>query len=297
MANLHLVTGYQGSNHIKAADHGAFNAAIFGSGNYILPLGDQFAATLVSNNLVRIGSGEMLMQGRHIRLGSGDTVDLTIDNGSNGANRIDFIVVRYTRNVKLGTESANLVVVKGNTTTGTPQEPEVTTGDIINDAAATNDVPLYRIPITGISVGEPELLVDIAASIPELCDKIAAKLDDSTVADYVIGQGTDLGWKWRKWKSGRKECWFASPFTCEVKTSAGGGGFYVSPTCRYNFPLTFETIDNYQISGGANSANANSNVFWRFLSVETTNCVVQAVSTNGAIDSAEWLCSIYISGT
>lgn len=296
MANLHLVTGYGGSSHIKASDHGAFNAAVFGSGNYILPLGDQFAATVVSNNLVRIGSGEMLMQGRHIRLGSGNTVDLTIDNGVNGLNRIDLIVVRYELN-KLGIESANLVVVKGDATSGTPQEPEVTTGDIINNAATTNDVPLYKIPITGISVGEPELLVETAKAIPEICEMIAEKLDDSTVADYVVGQDTTGTWKWREWKSGRKECWTSTTLTCAIKNSAGGGGFYVSGDCNYIFPVTFTTIDNSQISGGAGSDNVDCNVFPRFLSVQSTSCTIQVVSMNGAVDSGKWKIDIYISGT
>ena len=66
MANMHLVTGYANKEHIKSADQGSFNAAMLGEGEFVLERGNKFASTIISNNIVRIKDGDILMQGRHI---------------------------------------------------------------------------------------------------------------------------------------------------------------------------------------------------------------------------------------
>lgn len=154
MANMHLVTGHAGKEHVTAADQGSLNAAIFGTDQYVLKRGNQFAATVVSNNLIQIADGDILMQGRHIRLNEGEVVDLVIENGTQGTYRNDLIVARYTRNISTDVEDCNLVVIKGAEVGSNPVDPEYTIGDIINDHAIQNDMPLYRVPIVGIYVQE-----------------------------------------------------------------------------------------------------------------------------------------------
>ena len=61
MGNLHLVTGHAGTPHVTAADHGSFNAAIFGEGNCVTNRGSRFAATVISNNSIRIADGDIVM--------------------------------------------------------------------------------------------------------------------------------------------------------------------------------------------------------------------------------------------
>lgn len=153
MANMHLVTGYAGQEHITAADQGAWNAAIVGSGEYVLKKGSQFSATVITNNQIRIADGDILMQGRHIRLNEGSYVDLAIENGAQGYFRNDLIVVRYTKNSSTGIEEANLVVIKGTAVTSGASDPDITTGDIINDHVLQNDMLLYRVPLDGLTVG------------------------------------------------------------------------------------------------------------------------------------------------
>lgn len=162
MANIHLVTGYSGSAHITAPDHGSFNAAIFGDGQYVLDRGNNLAASVVSSNLVRVADGDILMNGRHIRLDSASHADLTIENGASGYNRNDLIVCRYTKNTTSGVEECNLVVIKGTATTGTATDPTYTDGNIINGDTQV-DFPLYRIPISGLTVGTPEQLFRIVS--------------------------------------------------------------------------------------------------------------------------------------
>lgn len=152
MGNLHLVTGYQGTEHVTAADHGSLYAAIFGSGSYVLDRGNKLAATVVTNNQIRIADGDIILQGRHIRLNEGATVDLTIENGAQGYYRNDLICVRYTRNSGTGVEEASLVVIKGTAMTASPTDPEYNNGNLLTDNAETADFPLYRVPLDGITV-------------------------------------------------------------------------------------------------------------------------------------------------
>ena len=152
MANMNLVTGYYGENHVTSDDAGACNAAIFGTGQYVMDIGGKFAANAVTNNKVTISDGVLMMQGRQARIEPGTTVDLTIDNGATGYNRNDLIVARYTKNASSGVEQVELVVIKGTASTGTASDPTYTNGDMLNDGAILNDMPLYRIPISGINV-------------------------------------------------------------------------------------------------------------------------------------------------
>ena len=162
MANMHLVTGYAGTDHITAADQGSWNAAIVGSGEYVLKKGNQLAATVISSNQIRIADGDILMQGRHVRLNEGNSVDLTIENGAQGYYRNDLIVARYTKSSSTGVEEVNLVVIKGTASTSAASDPEYTAGDIITDHALQNDMPLYRVPLSGLSVGAPVPLFSVA---------------------------------------------------------------------------------------------------------------------------------------
>lgn len=152
MGNLHLVTGYAGAAHVTAADAASLNAAIVGPDNYVLNRGNQFAASVVTNNKITIADGDLLMQGRHIRLNEGSTVDLTIENGASGYYRNDLIVARYTMDSNTGVEDCNLVVIKGTAVSGNPSDPEYTSGDIINDHVLQADMPLYRVPLSGLNV-------------------------------------------------------------------------------------------------------------------------------------------------
>lgn len=201
MANLHLVTGYNGSAHITAADHGSLNAALFGAGKYVLNRGNKFAATVISNNCVRIASGDLLFNGRHVRMGDADYVDLTISNGTSGYNRNDLIACRYTRNTSTGVEQCSLVVLVGTPTTGTASDPTYMDKNILN-GVATADFPLYRIPISGLTVGTPVQLFSVANSYQDDTGGFQAKFKaeshsgDKTITEddngKVIGVSGDF---------------------------------------------------------------------------------------------------------
>lgn len=154
MSNLHLVTGYAGAAHITPEDHGSLYAAIFGNGSYVLDRGKKLSASAITSNQVRVLDGDMVIQGRHVRIAANTYVDLTIENGAQGVYRNDLIVARYTKNSSTGIEECNLVVIKGTAAASDPQDPEYTTGDILGGGDAQHDFPLYRVPLNGLTVGD-----------------------------------------------------------------------------------------------------------------------------------------------
>lgn len=155
MSNIRLVTGYAGEAHVTAADAGSLHAALAGSGQYVLKKGSQFAASVVNSNTIRIADGDLLMQGRHARIAHGDTVDLTIENGTSGYYRNDLIVARYTKDAGNGVESVTLAVIKGAASTTAAIDPAYTSGDILSGDALLNEMPLYRIALNGLNVQAP----------------------------------------------------------------------------------------------------------------------------------------------
>lgn len=152
MANLHLVTGFAGQEHVTSADQGAFNAAVMGSAQTVFEKGNQFAASIIDNNTVRVLDGELMMQGRYIRLNKDTYVDLTIENGAQGYLRNDLIVVRYAKDTVTAVESADLVVIKGEPAASNPADPEFTEGNILTESALQNDMPLFRVSINGLTI-------------------------------------------------------------------------------------------------------------------------------------------------
>ena len=193
MANMHLVTGYAGKEHVTAADHGAFHTALFGSGQFVLNTGNKLAASSPSNNTVRILDGDLLMQGRHVRLNEGSHVDLNIENGTQGYYRNDLIVARYTRNESTGVEEVNLVVIKGTAAASNPADPGHTSGDLITDHAIQNDMPLYRVVLNGLAVEElVPVFTALEVNIPALLEMVNAHFhsaDDITSGILPVGRG------------------------------------------------------------------------------------------------------------
>lgn len=147
----HLVTGYAGKAHINSADQGSFNASFAGAGEFVMEMGNQFAASIVNNNTVRIQDGDLLMQGRHIRIEPNSYEDVTIDTGTAGKKRIDLIVMTYTKDTSTGVETAALQVIKGVETDGTPTTPTRTSGNILN-GASVNQMLLYKVNIDGVAL-------------------------------------------------------------------------------------------------------------------------------------------------
>lgn len=165
---VELVTGHAGKAHATAEQAAGLNAGILGLDDYVLNVHDKFKITVVSANKVTIGTGELVMQGRHVSQGTPE--DLIVTNGSQGQKRNDLIVCRYAKGSQ-SIESAKLVVVRGTPTTGTPTDPTLNTTSPL-DGGTTYDMPLYRIPLDGIAIGTPVPLFNVLRPMSDVWDSL-----------------------------------------------------------------------------------------------------------------------------
>lgn len=163
-----LVTGHANKAHATAEQAAGLNAGILGLDDYVLNVHDKLKITVVSANKVTIGTGELVMQGRHVSQGTPE--DLIVTNGSQGQKRNDLIVCRYAKGSQ-NIESAKLVVVRGTPTTGTPTDPAVNTTSPL-DGGTTYDMPLYRIPLDGITIGTPVALFNVLKPMSDVWDSL-----------------------------------------------------------------------------------------------------------------------------
>ena len=169
---VELVTGHANKAHATAEQAAGLNAGILGLDDYVLDVHDKLEITVVSANKVTIGTGELVMQGRHVSQGTPE--DLIVTNGSQGQKRNDLIVCRYAKGSQ-SVESAKLVVVRGTPTTGTPADPAVNTTSPL-DGGTTYDMPLYRIPLDGITIGTPVALFNVLKPMSDVWDSLTQRI-------------------------------------------------------------------------------------------------------------------------
>lgn len=176
--STHLITGYAGKEHITSADQGSFNAAVMGGGEFVMERGEQFRCQVISNNNVRIYDGDALMQGRHIIIDRNTYEETTHENGTQGYKRIDLIVLSYEKDEDSSVESVKLEVIKGAPAENNPVVPEYTKGDILNSGALKNQMPLYKIPFDGLSIGEPVKLFSTVPTLEGMKADVDEKVDE-----------------------------------------------------------------------------------------------------------------------
>lgn len=190
--SLHLVTGYKGQAHVAAEDHGALYAGILGTGEAILNIGEKFKASSITANTVRIYDGELVMQGRHVRIERDAYQDVVIENGTQGMKRHDLIAVRYTKDAYLGVENVEFVVLKGAETKEIPADPTPTTGDILSESCLLHEMPLYRVKLNGINVEAVELLVEVLPTFKEYIEAVKSVKYGGTGATTAAEARTNL---------------------------------------------------------------------------------------------------------
>lgn len=156
---MNIVTGYRGEAHITSQQDQAKNQGIFGSGSYILDVGQKLHAEAVSANEVRIYDGVLSHQGVVAVVEKNTYDSVTITSGSQGADRCDLIVARYTKEGSTGVESMTFEVIMG--TEGETTPPAYNEGDI-QAGDSPVDMPIYEVHLSGIQI---ESLVPVASRI------------------------------------------------------------------------------------------------------------------------------------
>lgn len=180
--SMEIVTGYHGIEHVRPEQVGRLLAALITPGQYVIDVGSKFEADVQTANMVRIGTGEILLNGRHVT--SEAYTELTLDSGTTGYSRRDLIVCRYSKDEGSGIETTSLEVIKGTPVaagSGDPEDPEHVAGDVL-DGDVLVEMPLWRVPITDLTPGDPVQLFEVlpagvAAQIEALQTSLSGKAD------------------------------------------------------------------------------------------------------------------------
>lgn len=173
---MNIITGYRAEPHITAQQDRDVNIGIFGASVKILKgVGSEMAATIISANEVEIADGTFVAEGCTAEIQRGTTESMTIENGTQGEQRIDLIVARYTKVSGTGVEDMQLAVVKGTPAASNPALPSYNTGTIA-DGDSPVDFPIYRVNLDGISITSVVALVDVV-SVPGMVEEVQNEVD------------------------------------------------------------------------------------------------------------------------
>ena len=149
---IELVDGKAGTAHISSEDKAIIHQAKFSKSDVVYDWGDAFKCSMSSSNRATIGTGCASIQGLDWHVTAAESV--TISNGSQGMKRNDIICAHYNRNPKNGNELVELVVLKGSPNATAAADPTIPSGKILSGAVDAY-MPLWRIPLDGITVGTP----------------------------------------------------------------------------------------------------------------------------------------------
>lgn len=162
---MELLDGRSGVPHVTGEKLGKMNLGMAGDEGLVYKVGEQAKATVVDSNHVTVGTfaGQLPSSGRRVLLDVPETV--TVQSGSQNRNRNDLIVARMTTETQVDStiEGCELVVIQGTATTGSPADPSVQDGDL----------KLYRLPITGVNLGDPVPLFSVLMPLTELRDSVS----------------------------------------------------------------------------------------------------------------------------
>ena len=149
---IELVDGKAGVAHISSEDKAIIHQAKFSKSDVVFDCGDAFKCSMSSPNRATIGTGCASIQGLDWHITAAESA--TISNGSQGMKRNDIICAHYHRDSKTGNELVELTVLKGTPNATTAADPTRPSGKILSGAVDAY-LPLWRIPLDGITVGTP----------------------------------------------------------------------------------------------------------------------------------------------
>ena len=190
MADNYLITGYWGEPHVTAENDRGINAAVFGSGRFVLPVGEQFKAEYIGNNTIRMYDGKLMNNGAAAGIPAGEYIDFFIANTAQGKNRNDLIIFQYSQDASTLIESGKFVVIQGVETDGTASDPLLTQEDLLSGKATFDQMALWRVPVSGANISAPVQLFDVSKSLK---DSAGAVVVEATSNDGVAYSATAPG--------------------------------------------------------------------------------------------------------
>lgn len=176
----HIMDGSTGSAHISSKDWAVFNRATYGVEGGVFAWGDGFRLTMSTANKGTIGTGAALVAGRRAWVEAPEAV--TVESGGQGVKRNDVVGLQYEAYESGGAtrERVSVKVVKGTPRADAAADPKAPAGFL----------PLWRVPLDGLNVGEPVRLYGDVPSVTGLRESVA-RLEEDTGLVYLYD--TDQG--------------------------------------------------------------------------------------------------------
>ena len=147
-----LITASRGIAHITPKQDAVWHRGLVGSEDCILKFGECLAPALVPSQPtnIRILDGCGMMQGRFFEVESGSYDTVSIPNGAQGYNRLDYVCAKITQNEN-GTQEFSWQVVSGQQTTGTPQPPTIEEHSL-DDGDSYALMPVASVLLNGVTL-------------------------------------------------------------------------------------------------------------------------------------------------
>lgn len=203
---IELVDGKAGTAHISSGDKAIIHQAKFSKSDVVFDWGDAFKCSMSSSNRATVGTGCASIQGLDWHITSAESV--TISNGSQGMKRNDIICAHYNRDPKNGNELVELVVLKGSPNATAVADPTIPSGKILSGAVDAY-MPLWRIPLDGITVGTPVRLFTPRGALWDSVTQTLIKSQYGTVTGVKSGKIAQIS---INWKSANPDSWGSGQF-------------------------------------------------------------------------------------
>ena len=255
---MELVTGFAGTAHIDPIDAAHLNVAGFGPDAYLLDTQNKLEASLETANKLVVGTGDLMIQGHHFTVIEPENIAL--QSGVSGQKRNALVCARYNKVEGTGVESASWIVKYGTATTGTPADPTVTSGDILDGNASVHEEPIFRIEYDGITPGDPILLVpefQPASKFRDSISLIKTVMITDGITLYVLGKlaiiifndiTANYGWGWTTVATLEEQYRPSARYKSSLKGErSNGDGFF------YSVPVQLNTNGTLQLNPGSNA--------------------------------------------
>ena len=203
---IELVDGKAGTAHISSEDKAIIHQAKFSKSDVVFDWGDAFKCTMGSANRATIGTGCASIQGLDWHITAAESV--TISNGSQGMKRNDIICAHYHRDSSTGVEKVELAVLKGSPNATTAADPTIPSGKILSGAVDAY-MPLWRIPLDGITVGTPVRLFTPRGALWDSVTQTLIASQYGTVTGVKTGNVAQIN---VAWKSANTASWGSGNF-------------------------------------------------------------------------------------
>lgn len=175
---MQIVTGRTGEAHVTSIQDRALNQGLAGINAYILDTGEKLDIDIQTSNEIHIKDGALMVQGclSAIEPGTYDTV--TFSNGSQGMQRKDLVVCRYTYNAETQVEKTEWAVIQGTPAVSNPAVPSITNTGDIQSLDPIVDTGVFVATFNGVNLISVEPCIPTLKSASELEAEINAVLEE-----------------------------------------------------------------------------------------------------------------------